>query len=158
MATIRVGGRRIGVKILGWRTLKSADFDSTQDTGGNSIWEWFAKKLVKEGLYYGFSDRRNRKSGVKFYIMKDTTSEIEDAARIRLIVYEPDAETQDVILLDETYGTLKNASRDDIQKIITTTMEKNVRPGQYIFLECNHSSIVDVSGSTWELGHLLMSR
>lgn len=158
MATIRVGGRRINVKILGWRTLKSADFDTTQDTGGNSIWEWFAKKLVKTNLYYGFSDRRNRKAGVKFMIMKDTTSEIDDAARIRLIVYEADSETQDVILLDETYGTLKNASRDDVQKIITATMEKNVKPGQYIFLECNHSAIVDVSESTWELGHLLMSR
>jgi hypothetical protein len=144
------------VKTLGWRTLKNGDATSSQDSTGASIWEWVWKFQPQEGQYNGFSNRRDRKAGTKWTIMKNTTSAITDNARLRLVIYYPDGETQKAIILDETYGTLKNASRYDIQNLITPTMRKVLKPGEYLQLEVNSSETLDISACTFEIGYQMM--
>lgn len=150
----------MSVKVLGWRALKKADLVAAdiQDTGGNSLWEWFARYQPQEGQFLGFSNRRDRRAGVTFSLYKAPATVIEDAARIRLVIYHPDQETQKAIILDETVGTLKNASRSDIQNLLTPSMTKILRPGDWLRLEANYSSIVDISASDFELGYLMMTR
>lgn len=150
----------MSVRVLGWRSLKKADIVAAdqQDTGGNSLWEWFSRYQPQEGQFLGFSNRRDRRAGVTFALYKAATTVIEDQARIRLVIYHPDQETQKVIILDETVATLKNASRNDIDNLITPSMTKILRPGDWLRLEANYSSIVDISSSDFEIGYLMMVR
>ncbi|UCD06942.1 MAG: hypothetical protein JSW41_03855 [Candidatus Aenigmatarchaeota archaeon] len=157
----KVGGRVIPVyaqyETFVKTTVGSADYqDANNDTDS---WDWFWRYKVDTGNLIGFSSRRDRRFGMTFYIMKDTTSEISDTARIRLVVYRPDGKTMDTVLLEETYGTLSNALRYDIQKLITANKEKIVRPGSWIVLEKSSPSaeIVDISESRFEIGVLRMT-
>lgn len=153
-----INGKAVMVKVLGWRTLKKEDMTSTQDTGGNSLWEWFAKLQPNEGQYYGFNSRRDRRSGVLFTLNAAATTATDDSARIRIVIYYPDGETQKCIILDETYLTLKSASRVDIENLITYTATKILQPGDWLVLECNDATIVDISESVFELGTLMMTK
>ncbi len=93
-------------------------------------------------------------------IEKDTTSEISDAARIRIVVYKPNQKTMDAVLLEETYGSLKSASRVDIQLLITANLSYVAKPGYWIRLEKSspNAEIVDESQSSFELGVVRMTR
>lgn len=90
--------------------------------------------------------------------MKDApTTALDDTAKLRLVLYYPDGETQKCILMQETYGTLKNASRDDIQKFITPTLDKIAKPGDILQLETYTTDTLDISECDFEIGYLLMT-
>ena len=52
-----------------------------------------------------------------------------------------------------------NEAEDYIQKAIQyKKLSFQLSPGDWIRLEANYSSVVDVSESTWEIGYLMMTR
>lgn len=158
MAYVRISGRRIRVRKIGYETITLTDFDSTQD-GIAAVWTWVAKKQVKTGNLLGFSARRDRRFATKWTLYDAPTTALSDAAIIRIVEYYPDGKKMKRILLEETYGTLKNASRDDIQKFITPNEEAVIPEGNWIFIEAYHATeTLDVSACTVELGALRMQR
>lgn len=158
-AYARVNGQVIPVTVLGWRTLKRADAAAAdqQDSTGAGIWEWVWRIQPKEGQFYGFSSKRDRKAGTKWILKDAATTALGDIQELRLVIYHPDQETMKEIILHETYGTLKNASRDDIQKLITPTIESILSPGCWLRLEHKGSETLDISECTFELGYLNMT-
>lgn len=160
MTVVRVGGRRISCRVLGHETLTLDSFASgdKQDCTA-AVWDWFARYQIPTGNLLGFSSRRDRRFGTKWTLKDAATTAMSDDAIIRIVEYYPDQKRMKRILLEETYGTLKNASRDDIQKLITPNEEAVIPEGNWLRFECYHATeTLDVSECTIEVGTLRMQR
>lgn len=160
MPMARVNGRRVRVRTIGYETLVrgSVAAANQQDTVA-AVWDWWWRYQVETANIFGLSSRRDRRFATKWVLNDAPTTAMPDATRIRIVEYYPDQKTMKRILLEETYGTLKNATRSDIDTYITPNVEANIPEGNWLRLEAlAASATLDESASTFEIGILRMQR
>lgn len=118
-----------------------------------TVWMWVWRYQIPEGNVLAFKAIRDYRYAMTMILNLAPTTAMADATEVQLLVYHPDFNTQKTVLWKGTYGTIKNGTKYDIQKMIHITTSYDIQPAEWLVLEVySATEICDISSSSIDLG------
>ncbi len=119
-----------------------------------TLWNdnWWVQ--IPDGNLFAFKTRRLYRYAFTMVLNDDAVpTAMPDSTEVRLIVRFADNLTFKDTIWIGTYGTIKNATKYDIETLITATRDMNVQPNEYLVLQTRHpTATLDISECSLDLG------
>lgn len=151
---IRMGGIRRIARPIPENLVRGSAPATQQADGLANVWNdnWWLQ--VPDGNLFSFKVRRLYRYAFAMTLNDDAVpTAMPDDTEVRLIVRFADNLTFKSTIWIGTYGTIRQATKFDIETMITATQDTDVQPNEYLILQTRHiTATLDISASSFDLG------
>jgi len=148
---VKIGGAYVQARSIP-ENLVNGTATTTQD-GKAAVWTWFWKYQIPAGNVIAFKSQRNGKYAFAMTLYEAPTTALADIAQLRLNVYYADNLTFKKTVWIGTYGTIKNGTKYDLEKMVVANEDIDVQPDEYLVWEVYHATeTLDTSESKIDIG------
>lgn len=151
---IWLGGNWVNGKPIAENLVRATAAAADRQDGIATVWTSVWKYTVTQGNLIAFKARRAYRYAFTMILNDDAVpTAMPDDTEVRIVVWYPDFDTMKRILWKGTYGTIRLATKHDIDTMIHSTVDVDVQPGEIITIDVLHAtSTLDESESSYDLG------
>lgn len=153
IASVNIGGRIVPAVAIAENLVRTTTAAANQQDSLGAVWMWVWQYQVPSGNVLAFKTRRHSRYAITMVLLDAATTAMPDATQVRLSVYYPDNERLKTFLLNLTYGTISNATKYDVDTMLTVQNDIDVQEDEWLKLEVLHATAtLDISVSSIDIG------
>ena len=124
----------------------------TQD-GVTGVWTWFWRYQVPSGNVIAMKKLRDQLYAMTMVLFSAGPVALPDDADLQIVIYDPSFRRMEEILWSGTYKTIKNATKYDLETMISVNLSYDVQENYWIAIEVFDNGVdLDVSECSIDIG------
>lgn len=153
IVVVNIGGRNVPAIGIAENLVRGSTAAANQQDGLAAVWTWVWQYQIPSGNVLAFKTRRHSRYAITMILLDAATTAMSAEAQVRLATYYPDNQRLKTFLMNLTYGTIANATKYNVDTMLTVQNDINVQEDEWLKLEVYHpTETLDISVSSIDIG------